>query len=68
MNKLFLWQVCLLFTLLVPKTALAYIGPGAGLSAIGALVAAIGAVILLVVGFVWYPVKRMLRNRKAKAN
>lgn len=68
MKNLVLGHICLVFALLAPTAALAYIGPGAGLSAIGALVAAIGAVVLLVVGFVWYPVKRLLRNRKAKAN
>lgn len=47
-----------------PQTALAYIGPGAGLSAIGTLVALVGAVLLAIVGFVWYPVKRLLRARK----
>lgn len=44
--------------------AAAYIGPGAGLSAIGTVAALAGAVLLLVIGFVWYPVKRLLRRRK----
>jgi membrane associated rhomboid family serine protease len=44
--------------------ALAYIGPGAGISAIGTFFAVIGAVVLLIVGFLWYPVKRMLRKKK----
>lgn len=44
--------------------ALAYIGPGAGISAIGTFFAVIGAVVLLIVGFLWYPVKRMLRKNK----
>ena len=39
--------------------ALAYMGPGAGLAAIGALLAAVGVVIFMVVGFVWYPVQRL---------
>ena len=47
---------------LVPDVALAYVGPGAGLTAIGTLLAFIGAICLAVVGFVWYPVKRMLRR------
>ena len=51
----------------VPQVALAYIGPGAGLSAIGTLIALVGAVLLAIVGFVWYPVKRLLKGRK-KAN
>ncbi|NOC47428.1 hypothetical protein [Ruegeria sp. HKCCD7559] len=50
--------------LIIPTTALAYIGPGAGLGAIGTLVALVGAVLLAIIGFVWYPVKRMMRRRK----
>ena len=42
----------------------AYIGPGAGLSAIGSLLALVAAVIVGVLGFLWFPVKRLLRNRK----
>jgi hypothetical protein len=42
--------------------ALAYVGPGAGLSAIGAFLALILGVILAFVGFIWYPVKRLLRR------
>ena len=45
--------------------AAAYIGPGAGLGAIGTVIAVIGAVLLMIVGFVWYPVKRLLKRRKA---
>lgn len=51
-----------------PTVSLAYIGPGAGLSAIGTLVALVGAVLLAIVGFVWYPVKRMMKKRKTKQN
>jgi Flp pilus assembly protein TadB len=47
-------------------TAFAYVGPGAGLPLIGMLVALIMAVLLAVVGFVWFPVRRLLRDRKAK--
>ena len=52
-----------LFILATPFPASAYIGPGAGLSALGSLVALIGGFFLLLAGFVWYPVKRMLRSR-----
>lgn len=41
---------------------LAYIGPGSGLSALGALAALLLAGILAIFGFVWYPIKRMLRG------
>ncbi len=55
----------LVMTMVTP--AFAYIGPGAGISAIGTFFAVIGAVVLLIVGFLWYPVKRMLRKKKAPA-
>ncbi len=40
--------------------ARAYIGPGAGISVIGTAVAFVGAVFFALVGFVWYPIKRLL--------
>lgn len=49
---------------LTPLSALAYVGPGAGLSAIGSFLALIAAVFLALVGFIWYPVKRLLRRNK----
>ncbi len=48
--------------LLSAPAAHAYVGPGAGLSAIGVLVALIGAIALAIVGFVWYPLKRLFRR------
>ncbi len=50
-----------------PHLAYAYIGPGAGITAIGTVIALIGAILLAIVGFVWYPVKRLrakLREKK----
>jgi hypothetical protein len=47
---------------LAPDPALAYVGPGAGLTAIGTIVALLGALGLALVGFVWYPVKRLMRR------
>ncbi|MCC7064490.1 MAG: hypothetical protein IT456_16880 [Planctomycetes bacterium] len=41
---------------------LCYIGPGGMLSAIGAFVALLGAALFAVLGFVWYPLKRLLRS------
>jgi hypothetical protein len=45
----------------------AYIGPGAGLGAIGTLIAFVGAVLFAIVGFVWYPIKRLLRKKQKAA-
>jgi hypothetical protein len=46
-------------------TAQAYVGPGAGLTAIGSVLALFAAIGLAIVGFVWYPVKRMLKRKPA---
>ena len=45
---------------------LSYIGPGGALSAIGSFLALLAATLLALLGFVWYPIKRMLRARKQK--
>ncbi len=52
---------------LAATDALAYIGPGAGISAIGSLVALAATVALAIVGFVWYPIKRLRRRVRQKA-
>lgn len=48
------------------RGAHAYIGPGAGLSAIGSLVSVVSALLLAVAGFVWYPLKRLLRRGRRR--
>jgi nitrate reductase gamma subunit len=57
-----------LIVLLAPAVAYAYIGPGAGLTALGSLVALVGTVVLAVVGFVWFPIRRLMRARAARAS
>ncbi len=52
------------FLISASSLAQAYIGPGAGLTAIGSVLAFIGALFLLVLGFLWYPIKRFLKRRK----
>ncbi len=50
--------------LLFPVPAAAYIGPRTGLSAIGTLIAFIAAIIVAIFGFLWYPLKRILKRIK----
>ena len=53
----------------MPATALAYIGPGAGITAIGTVLALVGAVVVAIVGFVWYPIKHLVKRlRKGRRN
>jgi len=53
--------------LLCPLQALAYVGPGLGLGAIGAILGIILSVILGILGLVWYPLKRMFNKGHKRA-
>lgn len=44
------------------SSAQAYVGPGAGLGAIGVLLGVVGGVLLAIVGLFWYPLKRMFKR------
>ena len=52
---------------IAPATAFAYVGPGAGITAIGSVLALLVGIVLAIVGFVWYPIKRFMRSRSGKA-
>lgn len=52
----------LLLGLVLPRLAIAYIGPGAGLTAIGTFLALVAGLLVAIVGFVWYPIKRLIRR------
>jgi len=49
-----------------PVMAFAYVGPGAGITAIGSVLALLVGIALAIVGFVWYPLKRYFRSRSGK--
>lgn len=60
------WILCaatLIVSCFAPN-ALAYVGPGAGLGILGAILAVIAAVLASVVGLVLWPIRRYLRRRK----
>lgn len=68
MNRTF-WPV-LALTLVVavqPGVALAYIGPGVGAGALGAVIGVIGSVFLALFAIIWYPVKRLIKGKKKPA-
>ncbi len=52
--------------LLSPTLAFAYIGPGLGAGAIAAVLGILGGVALLVVGVLWYPLKRLFQYFRSK--
>ena len=66
-------QSILIFSLMVialllalPQGTVAYVGPGAGIAAIGTVIALIGGILLAIVAFLWYPIKRLLAKIKQK--
>lgn len=67
MHSSLIFSIAVIALLLAaPGSAGAYIGPGAGITVIGTVVAFIGAILLAIVGFVWYPIKRLLAKIKKK--
>lgn len=46
----------------VPETAVAYGGPGSVISGIGALLAAVAALVASLFGFLWFPLKRLYQK------
>lgn len=48
--------------LLLPATLLGYGGPGSIVTGIGALLAVLAALAAAVFGFIWFPVKRLIRH------
>lgn len=55
-----------ILTLLASQPALAYVGPGLGLGAIGAILGVILSVLLAIFAILWFPLKRLLGlGRKA---
>ena len=58
----------LLLVIFIQQPAMAYVGPGTGIAALGALLAIIVGVIAALFGFLWYPMKRLLKKRQQAAS
>ena len=48
----------------ISSSVFAYIGPGMGGGVIAAVLGVVGAILLALFGILYYPIKRMLKNRK----
>jgi hypothetical protein len=50
----------------MPSLASAYIGPGLGAGALASVLGILAGLLLLVIGVIWYPLKRLYRYFKSK--
>jgi len=57
-----------LMFLAIAAPAHAYVGPGSGLTFVATLVALVAAVATGIAGFIWYPIKRLLRGKRGRRN
>ena len=48
----------------ISSPVFAYIGPGMGGGLIAAILGVIGAFLLALIGILYYPIKRMIKNRR----
>jgi hypothetical protein len=51
-------------SVLAASPAAAYIGPGAGAGTIAVVLGVLAAIIMAFFAILWYPLKRLLKNRK----
>ena len=64
MSKFILTQLLVLALALIPGTAAAYMGPGAGLGMLGSLIAVIAAVGIALLGIVLLPLRMIMKKRR----
>ena len=56
----------ILFLLTLNSSVFAYIGPGMGGGLIAGVLGVVGAVFLALFGILYYPIKRLVKNRQKK--
>jgi hypothetical protein len=59
-------NLLILFLLLSPLTAHAYVGPGMGVGTIGVILGILLSIILAFVAIIWYPIKRLFKRNSKK--
>jgi uncharacterized membrane protein len=57
--------ILLIFIVLLPVSANAYIGPGMGAGALATVIGVITSLFLAIVAIVYYPIKRLIKKLKS---
>lgn len=58
----------ILIFLVTSTTAVAYIGPGAGISVLGSLLGILGTIVVAIGAILFWPIRKMLKRRKAASS
>ena len=58
--------ICMLLCSAFPASVFAYVGPGLGAGAIGAVIGVIGSIFIGLFAILYYPIKRKLKQRKGQ--
>lgn len=56
--------IALALSFMIPSLSLAYVGPGSGITVLGALWAVIAAVFMAIAGVFIWPIRRMMQKKK----
>ena len=67
-NFLFFNLLSLSFYITVPSQAFAYFGPGMGGGLIASILGIIIAILSLLIGIIWFPIRRLIKSKKKKKN
>jgi membrane protein implicated in regulation of membrane protease activity len=61
--------ILLALVLLTPvSTALAYVGPGAGMSVLGSLLSILATIVVAIGAIIIWPLRKFMKRRKARRN
>jgi hypothetical protein len=58
--------IYLFLFVIIPQVAIAYIGPGLALGALVVTLGIVALILLTVIAIIYYPIKKMIKNRKLK--
>jgi hypothetical protein len=67
-NKTALKLLALLPLLLLTNSAVAYVGPGAGISVLGSLLGILATIFVAIGAIIFWPIRKFMKRRKARLN
>lgn len=59
--------LAILMLTLIAAPAMAYIGPGAGITVLGSLLGILGTIVVAIGAILFWPIRKMIKRRKSAA-